>query len=121
MSKKSKKRRKLAQFRLSIIGALLSVPPDKGHLQKELESIAQRLYFHPLKKVWKKYGVTTIERWYYRARDADDPIEALSAAGSSPKQKISRILQDRMNWKSGIGGQVVRQFPRRKYGNRPTQ
>ncbi len=78
MSKISKNRRKLAQFRLSVIGPLLSVPPDKGHLQKELESIAERLYFHPIKKVWNKFGVSTIERWYYRARDADDPIEALS-------------------------------------------
>jgi len=78
MGKKFKKRQKLARFRLEIIGPLLSAPPEKGQLQKELEEIAGRQYFHPIEKIWTQYGVSTIERWYYRAQNADDPIEALS-------------------------------------------
>jgi hypothetical protein len=78
MAKKSKKRRKMAEFRLSIIGPLLSMPPDKGQLQTEIESIAEGIYLHPIEKKWTTYHASTIERWYYLARDADDPIEALS-------------------------------------------
>jgi len=78
MSKQTKKRQKLAEFRLSIVGPLLSMPPDKGELQSALKSIASHLYFHPTKKVWKKFDVSTIERWYYRVKDTDDPIDALS-------------------------------------------
>ncbi len=78
MSEKSKKRQKEAEFRLSIIGPLLSMPPDKGQLQKELKSIAGHLYFHPTKKIWRKFNISTVERWYYQAHNADDPIKALS-------------------------------------------
>jgi putative transposase len=78
MSEKSVKRLNWAQFRFSIIGGLLSRPPKKGELQKDLEDLASRLYLHPTKDQLVKFGVSTIERWYYQAIGADDPIKALS-------------------------------------------
>jgi len=78
MSGKSRKLLRWAHFRFSIIGRLLSKPPDKGQLCKEIEKIADRLYLHPRKDKWIKFGASTIERWYYLALGVDDPIKALS-------------------------------------------
>ena len=78
MSKKSKKQlTNWAHFRFSVIGGLLARPPDKGDLQKEIEKLAGRVYLHPTKDEWVTFGASTIERWYYLALNADDPIKAL--------------------------------------------
>jgi len=66
-----------AQFRFSVIGALLARPPDKGELRAELEKLAERQYRHPIDGSWVSFGLSSIERWYYRALNAADPIEAL--------------------------------------------
>ena len=68
---------KWANFRFSIIGALLARPPEKGQLCKEIEKIAQQHYCHPIKGIQVKFGISTIERWYYKALNSDDPILAL--------------------------------------------
>jgi len=67
-----------AQFRFSVIGSLLARPPDKGQLRSELEQLARRQYCHPIRGDWVSFGASTIERWYYRALNAADPIEALA-------------------------------------------
>lgn len=67
-----------AQFRFSVIGALLARPPEKGQLRSKLEELARRQYRHPIRGNWVSFGVSTIERWYYRALNAADPIEALA-------------------------------------------
>ncbi|MDM8536367.1 DDE-type integrase/transposase/recombinase, partial [Desulfobacterales bacterium HSG17] len=67
-----------AQFRFSIIGSLLSRPPATGELRKHLEALAAQSWRHPLKDKWVTFGVSTIERWYYRALNSDDPISALA-------------------------------------------
>lgn len=67
-----------AQLRFSIIGNLLSRPPSKGELQKELKILASRHYRHPKEDRWITFGVSTLERWYYKALNAEDPIEALT-------------------------------------------
>jgi hypothetical protein len=36
-----------AQFRFSVIGALLSSPPENGELQRELEALSGKSYRHP--------------------------------------------------------------------------
>ena len=66
-----------AQLRFSIIGGLLARPPCKGQLGKELQILARELYRHPRKDKWITFGVSTLERWYYKALNAADPIEAL--------------------------------------------
>lgn len=66
------------QFRFSIIGGLLARPPDQGALREELDVLANRRYLHPTKDQRVAFGVSTIERWYYRALNSDDPVKALA-------------------------------------------
>ena len=78
-----------ARFRFSVIGPLLAAPPAGGELQQALQELAAREYQHPLSKRPITLGVSTIERWYYRARLERDPVGALrnqvrSDAGGHP-------------------------------------
>ncbi len=67
-----------AQFRYSVIGELLSCPPPKGQLQKSIGQLAQKSYQHPIDPNQRiNFGPSTIERWYYKAKDAADPIAGL--------------------------------------------
>ena len=67
-----------AQFRFSVIGELLSSPPRKGQLQRTLERLAEKTYQHPIDDSRQiGIGKSTIEKWYYRAKGAPDPISAL--------------------------------------------
>lgn len=66
-----------AYFRFSVIGGLLARPPDKGQLKKQLEELAQKRWRHPITGQWAQFGVSTIERWYYKALNSQDPVDAL--------------------------------------------
>ncbi len=67
-----------AHFRFSVIGRLLSCPPQKGQLQSAIDELAQKTYQHPINANQQmRIGSSTIERWYYKARRAPDPIAAL--------------------------------------------
>jgi putative transposase len=67
-----------AQFRFSVIGELLSCPPSKGQLQQTISQLSQKRYRHPIDpNRWIRFGPSTIERWYYKAKDASDPIAVL--------------------------------------------
>lgn len=67
-----------SQLRFSIIGGLLARPPEKGELRKELEKLAAQSYQHPTRDGQITFGVSTIERWYYRALQTNDPVAALN-------------------------------------------
>ncbi len=67
-----------ARFRFSVIGHLLAAPPAKGLLHRELEALAAREWRHPVSGVLVRFGLSTIERWYYRARkERRDPVGVL--------------------------------------------
>ena len=67
-----------ARFRFSVIGHLLAAPPAKGVLRLELEALAAREWRHPVSGVPVRFGLSTIERWYYRARrERHDPVGVL--------------------------------------------
>lgn len=66
-----------ARFRFSIIGPLLSAPPDPGQLQTELAILAQKQWRHPITGLPVHFGLSTIERWLYQARLENDPVSAL--------------------------------------------
>ena len=67
-----------AQFRFAVIGELLSSPPEKGQLQRAIERLSQQIYRHPIEADRRiSLGASTIERWYYKAKGAADPIAAL--------------------------------------------
>jgi putative transposase len=61
-----------------VIGRLLSCPPEKGQLQRAIAQLAQKTYQHPIESSRQiSIGASTIERWYYKARSATDPIAVL--------------------------------------------
>lgn len=69
-----------ARFRFSVIGSLLSSPPGPGELQAALEALAARTWVHPVSGEPTTYAFSTVERWYYTARDSPNPIDALRRA-----------------------------------------
>jgi transposase InsO family protein len=91
-----------AQFRFAVIGELLSSPPEKGQLQKTIGRLSRKTYQHPIDPNRQiRLGASTIERWYYKARKADDPIAVLgrkirSDAGNrwSMSETLLRALKD---------------------------
>lgn len=67
-----------AHFRFSLIGHLLASPPKPGMLQQELSDLASEKWIHPISGEWFSPGFSTIQRWYYRARnEKTDPIQVL--------------------------------------------
>jgi len=67
------------RFRLQVIGPLLASPAASGELQEKIRELSERVYRHPLhQEMSLVLGFSTIERWYYQAKDAADPIIALS-------------------------------------------
>jgi len=71
------KRDRWARLRFSIIGSLLAAPPESGELQATLSDLAAKAWRHPLADKEIRFGVSTLERWYYTARSANDPVAAL--------------------------------------------
>ena len=67
-----------ARLRFSIIGSLLASPPGPGELAERLRELAHKSYQHPTTKLTIRFGASTIERWYYDAKDEADPVRALS-------------------------------------------
>lgn len=67
-----------SQFRFGVVGPLLSSPPQKGSLQAELTALSAKRWLPPGWRVPVKLGRSTIERWYYQAKNAkDDPVRVL--------------------------------------------
>jgi transposase InsO family protein len=65
------------RFRFSVVGPLLASPPPKGKLRAQLRSLAGKTYKHPITGDPATFGLSTIERWYYQARNARDPVGAV--------------------------------------------
>ncbi len=67
-----------ARLRFSVIGALLAAPPAKGALRAALQQLAAREWRHPSTGAPVRFGVSTLERWYYRSRnEKHDPVSVL--------------------------------------------
>ncbi|MBM3499991.1 MAG: transposase family protein [Armatimonadetes bacterium] len=86
-----------ARFRFSVIGPLLSSPPERGELRAELARVAARSYQHPISGAAVCIGLSTVERWYYAARDVADPLRVLrnrvrKDAGEHPS--VGLLLRD---------------------------
>ena len=80
---------KWALFRFSVVGGLLAKPPAKGELQKELNILARQSYQHPVDSRLTIFHFSTIESWYYLAKNAQDPILAL---GRKVRSDIGRSI-----------------------------
>lgn len=75
-----------AQLRFLVIGSLLHDPPSRGELKTRLQSLADKTWAHPVNGTEIRFKPSSIERWYYLARDADDPVAALRRRPRARKQ-----------------------------------
>lgn len=79
-----------ARFRFEVIGHLLAAPPEIGELNARLEELSQMTFTHPMSGKKVRFGFSTIENWYYRAKNhPNDPAGALARkvhahAGTQP-------------------------------------
>ena len=100
-----------ASLRFAIVGPLLASPPrERGELRSALEDLAGQSWCHPITGEPVQFAVSTIERWYYRARSAPrDPVGALrnrvrqdvgTHASLSPllRQAVQRQHDDHPSW-----------------------
>ncbi len=83
------------RFRFSVVGPLLASPPEHGELRRELARLAKVSYKHPTTGEAVRFGVKTLERWYYLARNhPTDPVAALgrkthARAGTHPSVSLA--------------------------------
>jgi transposase InsO family protein len=73
----SVKRDRWARLRFSIIGPLLAAPPEPKALQAALQLLAAKTWRDPVSGLDVCFAASTMERWYYKARRANDPVAAL--------------------------------------------
>jgi len=67
-----------ARFRLTVVGHLLSAPPPEGRLEAALTELSEREWQHPTRDGERvKFAFSTIQRWYYLAKESPNPIDAL--------------------------------------------
>ena len=66
-----------ARLRFCIIGPLLAAPPEAGDLHSALGLLVAKIWRHPTSGLDVTFGLSTLQRWYYAARQADDPVAAL--------------------------------------------
>jgi putative transposase len=88
-----------ARLRFSIIGPLLSCPPESGELGTCIEELSRKSWRHPTTAEAVHFAPKTIEHWYYTARSHDDPLRALerkvpSHAGTFPSmpERLGDVL-----------------------------
>jgi putative transposase len=78
-----------ARFRFAVVGPLLSSPPARGELRAALQTLAAKTWIHPVSGREVHFSPVTIERWYYKARQKDDPIQVLRRAVRKDCGKVS--------------------------------
>ncbi len=107
------KRDRWARLRFGIIGSLLAAPPAPGDLQAALSELAARTWRHPLTGLEVRFGASTIQRWYYAARGATNPMEVLrnqvrSDIGSFPSvsaqaaEALRALYEQHRSWNAKL-------------------
>ena len=71
------RRDRWGRLRFSIVGPLLAAPPAPNELFAALQGLAAKTWRHPTSGMDVQFSVSTLERWYYAARRASDPVAAL--------------------------------------------
>jgi putative transposase len=67
-----------ARLRFAIVGPLLAAPPARRALRGALGRLAAQSWRHPSTRASVSFAFSTIERWYYAARNATrDPVGVL--------------------------------------------
>lgn len=80
-----------ARFRFSVIGPLLAAPSARGELKASIQSLAEKIWTHPVTGEDVRYSARTIETWYYKAKNArdGDPVRALRRSVRKDAGKVS--------------------------------
>lgn len=79
----SENSRRWAEFRLAVVGHLLVCELGFGQLEAEVRSLSAKRWNHPISGQPAVFGYSTIERWYYIARNnPEDRLCALSTTRS---------------------------------------
>ena len=55
----------------------MAAPPEPGQLYAALAALSIKMWRHPETGLDVRFGVSTLERWYYAAKRAGDPVAAL--------------------------------------------
>ncbi len=64
-----------ARLRFAIIGPWLAAPPSSpGELRDTLKRLAKQSFRDPITGTPVGFGFASLERWYYAARKAQDPV-----------------------------------------------
>ena len=99
-----------ANLRFSVVGHLLAAPPPHGELQAELERLAAKPWRHPITNQPTCFGLSTIQRWYYEAKNSPtDPVGRLrkklrkdlgrqTAISDGLKQAIHTLYAAHRSW-----------------------
>ncbi|MBC8211213.1 MAG: transposase [Gammaproteobacteria bacterium] len=80
-----------ARCRFAIIGPLLAAPPPRGELQQKLLDLSNNRWKHPVNGTDIQFSVATLERWFYAARLAADPVAALRRQRRSDAGRARRL------------------------------
>jgi transposase InsO family protein len=99
-----------ANLRFQVVGHLLAAPSPRGELQAELEQLAEKKWQHPITGEPTRFGVSTIQRWYYEAKNEPvDPVSRLrtkvrkdagqqTALSDALKQAIHSLYAAHRSW-----------------------
>jgi transposase len=77
MNDKPSSREQWALLRFAVVGPMLAAPPSVGELRSALVALSEKVWRHPISGREVQFSASTIERWYYNARAASNPISAL--------------------------------------------
>ena len=78
MTENGSRHQRWAHLRFAVVGRLLAAPPGTGELRAALRELAEKSWQHPISGQPVRFGMSTIERWYYRARrEQRDPVSVL--------------------------------------------
>ena len=88
-----------AEFRFGVVGGLLSCPADSGELARRIRELSVREWRHPVTGEKTKFGVSTIERWYYEAKNKEmDPVGALRKKVRSDLGRTRQVSSEVKRW-----------------------
>ena len=98
-----------AHLRFGVVGGLLASPPAPGELRAELLRLAEKPWRHPTTGELVRFGLSTVERWYYAARAGSNPVGVLHrklrqdsggflAITDKVAQELRRQYQEHPRW-----------------------
>lgn len=80
-----------ARLRFAVIGPLLAAPPPRGQLRQALQELAKKTWTHPVNGTALRFSFATLERWFYVARGAPDPVAALRRCPRADRGRFRRV------------------------------